>query len=243
MGGGRRQQTAWRCTAGALGAAAGAYAGYVAVAWLRYGRNAVGPGSEDSLLARMMPVCEVAERHSVRVAAPAEVTFAAACEQDLLTLPLVRAIFRARELVLGAQPDATPRPRGLLAATKSIGWGVLAERPGREIVMGAVTQPWQADVVFRALPPAEFAGFAEPGYVKIAWTLRADPAGPGASVFVTETRAAATDAAARARFRWYWARFSAGIWLIRWLSLGPLRRAAERRARGVVSGVVSDGES
>jgi hypothetical protein len=66
--------------------------------------------------------------------------------------------------------------------------------------------------------------------VKIVWTLRADPNGPGASVFGTETRVATTDASARAKFRWYWARFSPGIVLIRWLSLGPMRRDAERRA-------------
>jgi hypothetical protein len=63
--------------------------------------------------------------------------------------PLVRAIFKTREVVLGSEPDALARPRGLLALTKSIGWGVLAEIPGREVVMGAVTQPWYADVVFR----------------------------------------------------------------------------------------------
>ena len=40
-----------------------------------------------------------------------------------------------------------------------------------------------------------------------------------------------TDAASRAKFRRYWAVFSPGIWMIRWLSLGPLKREAERRAR------------
>jgi hypothetical protein len=177
-----------------------------------------------------MPEYEVAERHHIRVAAPAEIAFEAACEQDLMALPLVQAIFKAREIVLGGEPDTVARPRGLLALTKSLGWGVLAEVPGREVVMGAVTQPWYADVVFRPLPPDEFAAFDEPGYVKIVWTLRADPVGPHDSVFRTETRVATTDAAARRKFRWYWARFSPGIGLIRQLSLGPVRREAERRA-------------
>jgi len=177
-----------------------------------------------------MPSYEVAERHHIRVAAPADVTFAAACEQDLMAPPVVRAIFKAREFVLGSAPDTVARPRGLLAMTKSIGWGVLAEIPGREIVMGAVTQPWLANVVFRPLPPDEFASFDEPGYVKIAWTLRADATSSRTSVFRTETRVVTTDASARSRFRWYWARFSPGIQLIRWLSLAPTRHEAERRA-------------
>jgi hypothetical protein len=182
------------------------------------------------LLELFMPGYEVAERHHIRVAAPAEIAFEAACEQDLMALPLIQAIFKAREIVLGGEPDTVARPRGLLALTKSLGWGVLAEVPGREVVMGAVTQPWYADVVFRPLPADEFAAFDEPGYVKIVWTLRADPVGPHDSVFRTETRVATTDAAARRKFRWYWARFSPGIGLIRQLSLGPVRREAERRA-------------
>jgi hypothetical protein len=86
-------------------------------------------------------------------------------------------------------------------------------------------------VTFRALSSEEFAAFREPGFVKIVWTLRADPVDAGTSIFRTETRAMATDAAARARFRRYWAFVSPGIALIRRLSLDPLRREAERRAR------------
>ena len=69
--------------------------------------------------------------------------------------------------------------------------------------------------------------------MKIAWTLRADPVSETESVFRTETRAVATDPAARTRFRRYWAFASPGIGLIRWLSLAPLKRQAELRARAV----------
>src|SRR5947208_6990648 len=84
---------------------------------------------------------------------------------------------------------------------KALGWGVLAEVPGREIVIGAVTQPWMANVVFHALPPAEFAAFDEPEYAKIVWTLRADPIAAGESLFRTETRVNTTDPEARRKFR------------------------------------------
>jgi hypothetical protein len=99
-----------------------------------------------------------------------------------------------------------------------------------------VTRPWEPDVTFHALPPDEFAAFRQPGFVKIAWTLRVDPIDDGTSMFRTETRAVATDGNARARFRGYWALASPGIALIRRFSLGPLKAAAERRARGAVSG-------
>jgi hypothetical protein len=84
---------------------------------------------------------------------------------------------------------------------------------------------------FRALPPGEVAAFSEPGFVKIAWTLRADPVDDDTSIFRPETRAVATDATARARVRRYWAFASPGIALFRRLSLRPLKLDAERRAQ------------
>jgi hypothetical protein len=225
-------RSALKSAAGALGLAADAYAGYVVMTWLRYGHSApAGADDVHPLLDQFMPVYEVAERHHIHVAAPGDITFAAAGEQDLMARPMVRAIFKAREVVLWSEPDTTTHPRGLLALTKSIGWGVLAEVSGREVVMGAVTQPWEANVVFRSLPPHEFAAFDEPDYVKIVWTLRADPIGANTSIFRTETRAVATDAVARAKFRRYWSFLSPGIILIRRASLKPLRADAERRAR------------
>jgi hypothetical protein len=224
-----------RLAAGA-GAALAAYGAYAAIAWYRYGRVPRLPADEgDALLDRFMPEYEIVERHHITVKAPAAVTLSAAREQDLLQLPLVRAIFKAREIAMHAQRNhrqaAGPGP-GLLAQVQSLGWGILAEIPDREVVIGAVTKPWEPDVTFRALPPHEFAKYAEPGYVKIAWTLRADPIDHDRSLFRTETRAVATDATARARFRQYWAFVSPGIALIRWLSLRPLKREAERRAHG-----------
>ena len=46
-----------------------------------------------------------------------------------------------------------------------------------------------------------------------------------------QTRVATTDPTSRAKFRRYWACLSPGIILIRWISLGPLKAEAERRAR------------
>jgi hypothetical protein len=226
-------RTVARWLAAGIGLAAGAYATYVGVMWCRYGhvRRPVDPEERDELLDRFMPSYEVAERHCVRVAAPAAITLAAAREADLFDTPLVRAIFKGRELLLGAAPDDRHRSRGMLAEVQALGWRVLVEVPGRELVVGAVTKPWEPNVTFHGLPPAVFAGFDEPGYVKIVWTLRADPIGERESVFRTETRAVATDPISRATFRRYWAFLSPGIILIRRLSLAPLKRDAERRAR------------
>jgi hypothetical protein len=224
-------RSASRVVVYSAGVLAAAWATYSAATWLRYGRvQAAGNGEQDPLLDGFMPTYEVVERHRVTVGAPADVTYRAACDVNLQRSTLINAIFRGRELMMRARPDRTARPRGLLEFAKSIGWGVLAEVPGREIVIGAVTQPWQPDVVFNPLPPDRFASFSEPGYVKIVWTIRVDSSGPSESVARTETRVVATDPDARRRFRRYWSIYSPGILLIRHMLLQLVRADAERQA-------------
>jgi hypothetical protein len=224
--------------AAAPGAAVAAYGAYVGATWIRYGRPRAPTADEiDPLVDRFMPVYDISERHYIDVAAPANVTFAAACETDLMKSRIARVIFKAREVLLGSEPDQTTRPRGILDFATSIGWGVLATIPDREVVVGAVTKPWEANVVFRALPPDQFVAFDEPGYVKIAWTLRADPVGLTRSTFRTETRAVATDTTARTKFRRYWSFLSPGIITIRSVALDPVKAEAERRASEVRGGL------
>jgi hypothetical protein len=220
--------------------AGASYATWVASTWLRYGRPRKARGeAADPILDALMPAYDVCERHRIAVGAPAEVTLAAAKDFDPNDARLVRAIFRARELILRSKSEVTARPRGMFEGMKAIGWGVLADSP-HEIVMGAVTRPWESDPVFRPLPPGEFTAFAEPDFVKIAWTLRADQRPDGSSVFRTETRAVATDAGAAGKFRLYWAFLSPGIILIRTAMLPAVKAEAERRWRLEGDDVVAD---
>jgi hypothetical protein len=200
--------------------------------WWQYGHpSPPSRRAADALLDRFLPVYDVVERHRIFVRAPAALTLDAAKEQDLYASPIVRAIFRTRAFVLRSNVDDGGEPRPLLRGMLALGWRILAEIPGREVVVGAVTKPWEANVVFRPIPADDFAAFAEPDYVKIVWTLRADPVDHGTSIFRTETRAMATDLSARLKFRRYWSLASPGIALIRRLSLRPVRVDAERRAR------------
>jgi hypothetical protein len=221
-------------TMGAVaGAALGAVVGYAAIAWVRYGRVDVERHPRDELLDRFLPEPEVDEYHRIRVAAPASVTFAVAEAMDLQGSPLVQGIFWLRSVpsLLRGEPYRPEGSRGLLEETLSNGWGVLAEEPGREIVVGAYTQPWHQEVTFHALAPDRFAAFDEPGFAKIVWTLSAEPLGEHDSAFVTRTRVVTTDEESRRKFRLYWAPMSAGIILIRYAGLPLVKREAERRAR------------
>lgn len=185
--------------------------------------------AEASTLDRFIPRPDVRERFAIRVRAPADVVMAEALNFDLQSPPLVRLVFRLREKLMGASATERRQPQGLLAETRSLGWGLLAEEPGRLVICGAACRPWLADVTFTAIAPERFVNFAEPEQVKIAWTLEVEPLAPAVARFAQETRVVATDAAARDRFLhyWRWARF--GIIGIRLLLLPAVRRAAERR--------------
>ena len=225
-------KSAWRGvgTAAILGGAA--YGGLVLYNRWKYGRAKARAGAgNDSLLDRFIPDPEVVEHHQIAVDAPADLLMATAKDMQMLDSPIIRAIIRMREIAMGGQPDERDHPVTLLEQMQSIGWVILAENAGREIVLGCVTQPWLANPVFRSVPAPDYLAFAEPGYVKIAWTLRADPIGEVRSMFHTETRVATTDAAARQRFRNYWSFVQPGVELIRMAMLRPLKRAAEARAR------------
>jgi hypothetical protein len=206
------------------------WVGWAAVAWLRYGH--VRPGRRAGDLAdRWLPEYDVEEAHDAYVAAPVELTFTVATEMGMQRSGVARAMVRARERLMRARGGRGWPPGGIVAQMRSTGWSVLAEVPGRAVVLGTATQPWHGDVEFRPVPPDEFRAFDRPGFVKLVTVLAAEPLGPDASLFHEQTRVATTDAEARARFRRYWAVFSPGILLIR-LSLRRLvKREAERRYR------------
>lgn len=184
----------------------------------------------SSPLDPFIPAPDVRERHEIVVAASAATVMGVVRKFDMYSIPAVRMIFRAREMLMGVKaPQRVPQP--LIGEMKGLGWQPLLDLPESLFVGGAACQPWLANVVFRPIPPAEFAAFDEPGQVKIAWTLEVEPLGANRSRLSTETRVVATDAEARARFRkyWRWARY--GIVLIRRLLLPAIRRQAEALAR------------
>jgi hypothetical protein len=218
-----------RRATGAAALAAGVVGlGYVTTTWYRYGRPD-RPVPNDPMLDRFMPEYEVAERHETRVRAPAPGTWDAARALDLKRSPVIRAIFAGRELAMRSARNQPTKPAKFLEEVLQLGWRILAEEPGRELILGAVTKPWEPNVRFRRLEPEAFAAFQEPGYAKIAWTLVVEPRDADTSLFRTETRVVTTDPESRARFRRYWSVFSPGIKVIRWETLRLVRRAAEQQ--------------
>jgi hypothetical protein len=96
----------------------------------------------------------------------------------------------------------------------------LGDRPGEEIVFGAVGKFWQPNIEWRDVDPASFASFAEAGWGKIACHFLVRGAGPGRACLTYECRTATTDCQARRQMARYW-------WIIRPF-VGHIMRATLR---------------
>lgn len=198
---------------------------WAALTWGTYGHPETRR-SADSLVTAVLPLYEVRENHERLIAAPPLAVRSAVRQFTLYDSPVVRGIFRARALILRAPRD-TASVQPFVDQARAIGWALLAGGPNQEMVFGAVTQPWAADVHFRPLPRDRFVAFDSAGYVKIVWSIAVDSLAPTLTRLRTETRAETTDATARARFRRYWAIFSPGIILIRREALRVIANRAQ----------------
>ena len=184
-----------------------------------------------TLLDQVLPRCDVRVRHAALFRVPADEAFRAALGLDVLRHPLARVLIGVRALPLGGTGPRTLRIADL--AGPSLGWSVLAERPGAELVLATLARPWRV----AAPPPVqpagveEFAAFATPGFVKIVLGVWAVAQGPAAAVLTVETRVAATDAASGRRFRRYWRFVGPFSELIRRTALGMLARELDPAAR------------
>jgi len=115
----------------------------------------------------------------------------------------------------------------MLALATRTGFRVLADDPGREIVLGvAGPASSAARAATRTSGPHPFTPSAE-GYASIAVAFRVEPDGRGGAIVSTETRVFAPDRPTRRRLATYWRLIYPGSALIRRGWLAAIRRRAE----------------
>jgi len=181
-----------------------------------------------ALLDDVLPEFHYRSRHDRHVlASPEDVARAVeAYRLDRDSSPLVRLLFRLRGLRVPSGP--------LREALAGSGFGVLAERPGEEIVVGTIGRFWalrERDYLEAPRSLDDFHAFSPPGWAKGVMTLRVEPRDDGSSTLVTETRVLCPDEHARRRFAPYWALISVFSGWIRRDFLGGIARIAEQGAR------------
>jgi hypothetical protein len=181
-----------------------------------------------------LPQYDFHETHATWVAAPPERALAAAEEVTLAEIPVARALLALRALpALVSRKRAAPLSveRPIRELLESNGFVRLGEEPGREVVYGVAGAFWRP-VGNRPIAlgdAAAFAAFVDPGNAKAALAFRVEAENGGARL-TTETRVAATDAAAHRSFGRYWRVIRPGSGLIRRAWLGAAQRRAEARS-------------
>ena len=174
------------------------------------------------LIDRFVPRFDVQERHRITIAASPERVWAALHELDLGRSLTVRWLFAARGIRAPGR-----RASFSLADAERLGFVVLGEDPGTEIVLGAIGRFWRPTGGLLRIAPGEFTTFERRGYAKGALNFRLSGA-PGGTAVLTETRVVATDLAARRRFRRYWRVIRPFSGWIRRRALTLLKAVAER---------------
>ena len=197
-----------------------------------------------SRLDEVVPVWQFEERHETRIHASPAAVEAAIRAVTAREIALFRILtwLRSPRLPGTNTPEsllAPPADEPILAVALRSGFQLVAEEPGRELVLGAVVL---APASLRALPAAElerlrseftpekFRALSDPGFAKAAMSFRWTDEGNGWTRLTTETRIFATDAHAKRRFAAYWRLIYPGSSLIRHTWLAAIRRRAESAA-------------
>jgi hypothetical protein len=118
----------------------------------------------------------------------------------------------------------------LLEVATKTAFLVLAEEPGREIVLGtAVMVPAEFRATKR-LVPEDFRAVQQPGFAIAMMNFVVEDDGAEVCLVSTETRIRATDPSARRRFAAYWRMIYPGSALIRRMWLRAIKKRAEGSA-------------
>jgi hypothetical protein len=184
----------------------------------------VTSADEPLLLDSYLAEYDVAEVHACIVNGDVKTTWEAIRNADLSSIPVVHSLLVLRSLpgrlrAINSGQAAPAPPPFSLGDMPRVGFQLLGERPA-EIAFGFVGKPWKVGAEQPlAIGRDDFAAFSDPGYAKVAFSIRAKPYGTHRTLITTETRTATTDAATRRRFAAYWKLISPFSALIRRLIL------------------------
>jgi hypothetical protein len=188
----------------------------------------------STVLDRLVPSFQAVERHSTTIAASPDQVWAALSQVTASELRMFRVLMGVR--ALPGRLARSPRARfdadePLLGWAVRFGFSILGEDARRELVVGAIGQPWRL-AGGRGMAVAggqDFAAFDQPGYAKMAANFRLDLiAGGRATRLSTETRVACTDPSSARRFGRYWRLIRPASGAIRRSWLTAIKRRAER---------------
>lgn len=147
------------------------------------------------LIDSFLPQYQFAERHSIRVNAPADKVYAVVRSVDMSRSLPVRGLFHLRGI---------PASALTLEGLQEIRFSVLGETPNQELLIGIVGKFWTLRGGLLRMNAVKFREFNDTGYAKAAWNFSIERRAEEGVQVATETRIQCLDPATYRRFRVYW---------------------------------------
>lgn len=181
------------------------------------------------LIESYAPRPDAIETHSIDIAAASGTVYHALWTADLGNSAAVKAL-----LVLRSLPELIIHPKRRRQRSQKLtlhtlidaGFGLLAEEPGREVVLGVTGRFWRPAGNLEPFRREDFDGPVPHGQARAVWNFTVQQAS-GRTILRTETRVVCGDTASRLKFRAYWSFVRPFSGLIRMLMLRAVRRASE----------------
>jgi hypothetical protein len=185
------------------------------------------------LIDSFIPDPDAVEIHQIEIAASRDVVYRTLWTADLGGSPVIRSLMAIRSL-----PAFILHPRGVrhtphritLQTIIDAGFGLVAEEPGKEIVLGIEGRFWRPTGNILPFSEESFRGPLKPGRARAVWNFALDDAARGRTVLSTETRVVCGDAASKWKFRAYWLVVRPYSGLIRLIMLRAVKHACEAPA-------------
>jgi hypothetical protein len=168
-------------------------------------------------LERLIPLARRRVARQVELGASAARLWELVRHADLARTPLLRAFLGVWSPARAASSKQSRlRVDDFRSTPERPGFQILADEPSCEFSVGAIARLRRLRLAFVHVDgAADFIDFAEPGYVKLAWSVRVTQRRAGCSRLSFELRIGATDASAWRAARWYFTAIGPGIdWVI-----------------------------
>ena len=180
------------------------------------------------LIDSFAPNPDAVETHCININASPEVVYRALRTADLggsLVIKFLLALRSLPEFILHPFRSLPRDQRITLQTLIDAGFGVLAEQPGKEIVLGVSGKFWRPT---GNLSPFNRADFDEPvaqGLARAVWNFQVDGINDQTTLS-TETRVICGDRRSRRKFRAYWFFVRPFSGLIRRIMLRAVRQTS-----------------
>lgn len=168
---------------------------------------------------KYLPQFHFSEKHSILIHASPEKVSSVTENLDASSSWIIRLLLTLRGI-----PHSTSKG---IDGWKKMGFVVLEQHPGKEIILGLIGQFWKATGKIQRCTKEQFISFDDPGFAKTIWNFELSTQADNQVLLETETRIFSLGETVRKKFARYWFFIRPFSGLIRAEMLRIIKKKAE----------------